>query len=634
MKVIEVLPLSKGVFRESLSYFTADESVKIGSIVSVPVRGKEINALVANIFDPTEAKADLKSSAFSLKKIGKLKSKDLLFPAFIKAAEDTARYFATSTGAILATFTSKIILDSPQPIVIAISSKENESGKRVRETLVFQAEDEERFSTYKSLVRERFARGLSVYLCVATNKEAGELSALFDRGIGEYSFLLHGGLPKLKIMKVWKNALLEKHPILIVGTAAFLSIPRADLGTIILEHEGSRFYKSAKRPYADTRIFIEFLSKRMGLELIMADTALRVETIYKSENGQYAEFGSTLKFRSLWGGAYRIVDMRPSQESEKKEKFQILSNDLKKIINNLSINNEKLFIFTSRRGLSPLTVCGDCGTVVNCGRCGAPITLHRGGTHTFFLCHHCGEKRDTEERCRICNSWKLETLGIGIELVEKTIEKEFPNLKLLRLDKDTANTSKKAIDIVNRFYENKSGILLGTEIAIYYLREKIENSAIVSIDSLFSLPDFRINERIFSMLLSIRAKTEKRLIIQTRNIEASVIGYAATGSIGDFYREEIKIRKQFQYPPFSVLIKISFEGSKEAVEKQSAIIESLFEGFMPQIFPAFISTPKGKQIINALIKVPRESWPDDVLIEKLKQLPPFYSIEVDPESML
>lgn len=632
MKVIEVLPLSKGVFRESLSYFTA-ASVKIGSIVLVPIRGKEINALVTNIFDPTETKADLKSSAFSLKKIGKLKSKDFLSPAFIKAAEDTARYFATSTGAILATFTSKVILDS-EPIVSATSSKESESGKRVRETLIFQAEDEERFSTYKSLIRERFARGLSVYLCVSTNKEASELITLFDRGISEYSFLLHGGLPKLKLVKVWKKAMLEEHPILIVGTGAFLSIPRADLGTIILEHEGSRFYKSIGRAYADTRIFAEFLSKRMGLELIMGDRALRVETIYKSQNGQYAEFGSTLKFRSLWGGAYRIVDMRPAPESEKKEKFQILSNDLKKIISGLSLNNERLFIFTSRRGLSPLTVCGDCGTVVNCGRCNAPITLHRAQTHTFFLCHHCGEKRDTEECCRICNSWKLETLGIGIELVEKTIEKEFPNLKLFRLDKDTANTSKKANDIVTAFYENNSGILLGTEIAIYYLREKIQNSAVVSIDSLFSLPDFRINEKIFSMLLSIRAKTEKRLIIQTRNIEASVIGYAATGSIGDFYREEIAIRKQFQYPPFSVLIKVSFEGDKNTVEKQSSIIEDLFKEFMPQIFPAFMSTGKGKQMINAIIKVPSDSWPNDNLIEKLKHLPPFYSVEVDPESIL
>lgn len=635
MRVIDVLPLSRGVFRESLSYFTGNDSVEVGSIVSVPLRQKEIPALVTSVKDPVQMKSDLRGSEFSLRKIQKVKSKSFLLREFILAAEDTAHYFAGTTGSVLATFIPKVILESPQNGLSLVKGQKEESValKKIRETSVLQAGDEERFSVYKSLIRERFARGLSVYLCFPTTQEAEELISSLDRGIQEYSFLLHAGLPKNIILSTWKNVLSEKHPVLIIGTGTFLSIPRQDLGAIIIEREASRFYKSSTRPYTDVRVFAEFLAKRRGIELIFGDAALRVETLYKAETNEYAEFGSALKFRSLWGGTYKILDMRAKEGEKSREKFRVLSDELIKIIQEVPQNNERLFIFTGRRGLSPLTVCGDCGTVVNCTRCNAPITLHRGGSSTFFLCHHCGEKRSTEERCRVCNSWKLETLGVGIELVEKAVEKEFPGQALFRLDKDSAKTQKKALDIIAKFYDSPGSILIGTELALYYLKEKVQHSAIVSIDSLFSLPDFRINERIFSMILAIRAKTEKKLLIQTRHIEASVLGYAATGTISDFYREEIEARKLFAYPPFSVLVKISIEGKKEVVEKEIENLEKLFEGYTVDVFPAFIATTKGKHSMNALIKIPRSEWPNATLIEKLKNLPLSFRIEIDPESI-
>jgi len=37
--------------------------------------------------------------------------------------------------------------------------------------------------------------------------------------------------------------------------------------------------------------------------------------------------------------------------------------------------------------------------------------------------------------------------------------------------------------------------MLGTEMALSYLREKIGNAGIISLDSFFSIPDFRINEK-------------------------------------------------------------------------------------------------------------------------------------------
>jgi primosomal protein N' len=634
MYVVEVLPISRGIFKDRLSYFTANKDVTLGSLVSVPVRNRKVLAIVTSCKDVREEKASLKQESFSLRKIENLKGKPFLSEAFLGAVEDTAQFFAGSIGTVLSTFIPKAVLDSPQGLCRP-PVEEKHSEKKMRETLVLQGSDEERFGEYRSLIRERFARGLSVFLCFPTTHEVEGLLLSLERGIRDYSFILHGGLPRAKIVSNWKAALASEHPVLIVGTGTFLSIPRHDLGTIIIERESSRFYKSGTRPFPDVRIFAEYLARRSGLELILGDTALRIETLYKVEAGAYAEYGGSLKFRLLWSGAYKIVDMRAKSDGTSLSKFEILCSDIKNVITGLKEKSEKLFLFTSRRGLAPLTFCGDCQTVVTCRRCTAPITLHRSGaSRTFFLCHHCGDKRSTEERCRVCNSWKLQTLGIGIESVEEALRKEFPDVSLYRLDKDTAETNKKALEIADEFYASKNAILLGTEVALYYLRSAVENAGVVSIDSLFSLPDFRINERIFHMLLSLRAKTEKRLIIQTRNTEATVLGFAATGSINDFYKEEVEIREKFGYPPFSTLIKISIEGSDEQIEKEAENLQNYLEGEELEIFPAFIASVKGRSIVNGLLKIKNGGWPSPDLSARLAALPPHFKVQVDPESII
>ena len=43
--IITVIPITKGVFRDSLSYYSA-EKMATGNIVAVPLRGREIKALV------------------------------------------------------------------------------------------------------------------------------------------------------------------------------------------------------------------------------------------------------------------------------------------------------------------------------------------------------------------------------------------------------------------------------------------------------------------------------------------------------------------------------------------------------------------------------------------------------------
>ena len=184
---------------------------------------------------------------------------------------------------------------------------------------------------------------------------------------------MHSGLSKKEILGTWKNICEEKHPVLIIATGSFLSIPRGDLGAIVLEKESSRSYKTQTRPYLDIRNVVETLAKEMNVRLVLGDILLRTETLWEEKNGKYASL-SPLKFRSLTSANCEIIDMKIPQDMKKKE-FTILSDKLKSVIRNNIEANEHLFLFCARKGLYPMTVCSDCGTVVSCKNCHMPVVI-------------------------------------------------------------------------------------------------------------------------------------------------------------------------------------------------------------------------------------------------------------------
>jgi primosomal protein N' (replication factor Y) (superfamily II helicase) len=328
----------------------------------------------------------------------------------------------------------------------------------------------------------------------------------------------------------------------------------------------------------------------------------------------------------------------PSEVEKGKEgkepKFKLFSNDLLNLVQENQLNDENLFIFVARRGLFPSTVCADCGNLVKCNSCGAPTVLHKASHENFFLCHRCGEHRSAMEKCDICQSWRLSTFGIGIEGVEEELKLKFPNVKIFKIDSDSASTHKKALDIMAKFYASPGSILLGTEMALLYLKDPVANSAVVSIDSFFSVPDFRVNEKVMNILLKIRACTSRNFLVQTRDIDQKIIKYATAGNLADFYRDEIKEREVLSYPPFSIPIKITLQGDKRTVLAGMEQLQKDMAPYEVDIFPAFIPIQKGKFSMHGLTKIKRNEWVDQTLLNKLNSLSPQFTVNVDPESLL
>lgn len=616
MYIIEVLPIAKAIGKEVLSYFSQTE-IKIGSLVTIPLRTKKIKGVVISTIPAIEKKSEIKKLEFQIKKVDDIQTSKFLSPEFMEVINKTAHYFATTKGSVLSALIPKELLESK-----FLTELKNETKQ---EKVVIQGDDEDRVSHYKTLIRQEFAKKKSVVIVVPTHEDAMYMNEKLCKGIEEYIYVLNSS--QKKTIEIMHRSV---HPVLAIVTVPYLSIIRNDTGTIIIEKENGKGYRTMSRPFLDLRIVAEFFADATNTRLVIGDIFLRTETLSKHALGEYFET-APFKFRSLTTANQILVDMKAYKSASGA--FRILSEQAEVLIKETKEQSQLMFIFATRRGLAPSVVCGDCQTVVTCNRCSAPVVLHssKQSEKTFFLCHHCGERRSSEEYCKKCESWKLGTVGIGINLVVEKIKDKFPEIRIFVLDSDTAKTDKAARDIVQKFKYTPGSILIGTEMALSYLHEPVHNVLIASMDSLLALPDFRIHEKILYTITRMRSLTSQSIVLQTRSPEEKVFQHALKGNLIDFYREHIEERKQFNYPPFSTLIKITLTGKKDIVVKEMQDLQKLLQPHEIDVFPAFTHTVRGLSVIHGLIRVQRL---DKELSSTLAHLPQHIVVKIDPESLL
>jgi primosomal protein N' (replication factor Y) len=248
------------------------------------------------------------------------------------------------------------------------------------------------------------------------------------------------------------------------------------------------------------------------------------------------------------------------------------------------------------------------------------------------------------EYCENCKSWRLTTLGIGVEKIEEETKKNFPEAKIFKFDKETAPKAKEQKRILKEFFE-KGDILISTSLIFSYLftclaeasgvaREgKFPLTIFVSFNSQLSLPNFRFEEKLRRQIENLSFLTEEKLLLQNSSRKEI---FKKTWK--EFYDESLKDRKEYLYPPFSQLIKLTFEhkdpnkAKKEAYTlKEKLVVSCKLPVVNCQVLgpaPAFISKIKGKYRWNILIKIKMQNA--KCKMQLLSVVPPDWKIDINP----
>jgi len=560
MYIVTVIPIQKGFQGENLTYFSPVE-ILLGSIVSIPLRSKTRDAIVINVENVRDLKFDLKKADFQLKKIINIKGPSPFSPAFFTACEKMKDYTVSNTGTIIKSLLPALFLENLKDLKRAKKIDEEAKSNKVgspdtrvevfrenikQEKLIFQALIPDRMSWYRTLIREAFAKKESVFICVPTLFDIEQFTIELTKGISQYVFSFHGDLSKKTLINTYNSCMEETHPILIIGTGMFLSIPREDIRTIIIEHENSDSYKQFSRPFLDIRTFAEILSSVNKVKLIFGDTLLRPDTLYRHDEGILGEVASPL-FRLPQAERQMVVDMREQVDDKGVKSFTVLSDTTKKMIAYALEHHESVLLFTVRKGLAGVTVCHDCGYTLLCPTCSTPVVLYgskqRNATKIvnsrIFMCNKCGYKDTTEVRCVNCQSWNLTPLGIGTDRVYEEVKSLYPNAKIIQIDKETITSNKEARGKMAEFYKNPGSILIGTEMVFSYINTEVTHSAIVSLDGLLSIPSFNITQKILHIMEKLHETTKRNLIIQTRIPENPILEHILNGNVLPLYREDL-----------------------------------------------------------------------------------------------
>jgi len=663
MKIVNVIPLKKAPLRSDLTYFTT-KNVEVGNIVTISLRNKDVLGLVVSAEDARSVKADIKDLSFDLKKIIEVKEDALFSRKYLDSVMLASKYFACSKNNAVASLLPAVFLEEYDKLadivahnkLPAVKLHSQEEARTIKsEKLILQQNLADRISNYKTLVRESFSSQKSVYIVLPTENDIKDFEAQLARGIEQFTFSIYSSLGTKKTLETAKAIVTTKHPVLVLGTPMFLSLPRGDFGTIILEHESSSSYKTIARPYMDMRVFAEIFARKINAKFILADELLQFETLARESLDSLIPL-HPLAFRANFTGKIEIEDRRGIKKKSGREKFAALSEkSIESIQSAISRKKNsaqakgKVFVLALRKGLATETICRDCGTTVTCDKCSAPMVLYNlvknDKTKTrIFICNHCGSEKTGEITCQNCQSWNLIPLGIGTDAVGAELEKIFPKHKIFQLDKTNIKNKKDAEKIINEFDKSPGSIMVGSEMALYYLKEKVSLSVIASFDSLWSIPDFRMSEKVVRLVLAISSRTEDKLIIQTKNTENPAIGALESGNLSPFVKEQLEDRRNLSYPPFMRFIKIRHLSSRNEVHEARLTLKEIFKDYNILVFEGFVRKINKKYVTNGLIKLESKNWSlpelslgsrvDDVLLEKLLALPPSFEVMVDPENLL
>lgn len=349
-----------------------------------------------------------------------------------------------------------------------------------------------------------------------------------------------------------------------IGARSAIFLPFRNLGIIVIDEEHENSYKSDSDPKYNTLEIAELKCNLEGCKLVLGSATPSIENYYRCLKGEV----QLLTINNRADGAdmpeVHIVDMR--QELLKNNK-SIFSEKLYGEIRTALNNKEQIILFLNRRGFSTFVSCRKCGFVFKCLNCDIALTYHSKGN--FLECHYCGKRYKTLKVCPKCGSNYVKYFGIGTEKVEEEIKVKFPEARIIRMDFDTTRKKNSHEQIYNDFKDGKADILVGTQMIAKGLDFKnVTLVGVIAADISLNLPDFRSGEKTFQLITQVggragRGKKKGKVIVQTYNPDNSSIKYSLINDYKSFYEEEISMRENMGYPPFSKILSINLSSKNE-----------------------------------------------------------------------
>jgi primosomal protein N' (replication factor Y) (superfamily II helicase) len=432
-----------------------------------------------------------------------------------------------------------------------------------RELLLHGVTGSGKTEVYLAAVEAALERGMGAIVLVPEIGLAPQAVARFRARLGERVAVLHSALSEGERFDEWCR-LRNGEASVCVGPRSAIFAPVADLGLIVVDEEHDPSYKQEGDPCYDARAVARRRAADCGAVLLAGTATPRPETWLELPR---LELPRRVDGRGM--PPVRVLDMRATDP-----RGGPLHPVTIEALSTVRREGSKAIVMINRRGFAPWLTCRSCGHHWDCPNCDVSMIVHRHSGR--LVCHHCAHAEPLPKDCGECGSTTLSRAGAGTEQIEGLLAERLAPMPVFRLDSDTTSGKGAHAEILARFGEAESAVLVGTQmVAKGHDFPEVTLSAILDADATLRFPDFRAAERTFAMVAQLAGRSGRgaaggEVIVQTLAPRAPSIVHAAGHDSAGFLAGEIERRRALRYPPFSNLIRIVLRAQAEPRLEEAA----------------------------------------------------------------
>jgi len=394
-----------------------------------------------------------------------------------------------------------------------------------------------------------------IYLVPEISLANQTLSSLRSR-FGNNLAVIHSGLTPSQKLTEWRR-IRNGEAKVVLGPRSAVFAPVSHLGLLIIDEEHDGAYKSGSTPRYNARQVAMYRAGKNKARLIMGSATPSMEAYHLIEKRRIIGFRMEKRLAGGHMPRVEIVDMKKARPP--------ISEQLEQAIRETHRQGRQTILFLNRRGFSYFFHCRTCGYEMRCRNCSVSLTYHK--EKELLLCHYCGYYAKPISVCPECGSLDVGYSGFGTQRIEEEIRTMFPEMRVGRIDTDAVRKKGALQKTMQSFRKGEIDILLGTQMVAKGLNfPSVKLVGIINADTGLMLPDFRSEERVFSLILQVSGRAGRffpdgEVVIQTFRPENKAILYAAEAKVEAFYNQELDMRRQLHFPPFTRLIRIVIRGS-------------------------------------------------------------------------
>ena len=424
---------------------------------------------------------------------------------------------------------------------------------------------------YFKLIDDTIKSGKNVLFLAPEIALASQLTKRLAKKFGTKDVAIwHSSISDGERYDVWQKLYKDEIKIL-AGARSAVFAPLKNIGLIIIdeEHEGA-YKQSSPAPRYDAKVVARKLAEFHNCTLLLGSATPDISVYYRAVNSDNL-FEMKKRFNDAKIPPVYVINM---QEHGRAAYRNVISKPLQTAINETLDKNQQVILLINRRGFSTFTQCQACGHVVECPNCAIPMIWHIKDQR--LKCHYCNHIERFPDFCPECGSDALRTSGTGTQKIEQYIKELYPEKVVERIDSDILVRKGEHIRLLERFQKGDIDILVGTQMIAKGLdNPNVTLVGVISADASFNLPDFRASERGFQLLTQVAGRAGRgdfagRVFFQTYNPEYYALASAKSQNYNEFYEKEIIAREEFDYPPFSQIIRLVLSSANNFRAEKSA----------------------------------------------------------------